>query len=373
MLALMIFPLCAQAELSAQTVESWMEQFSAAIAQMQPSNDVAATADPARAGEYLLEYPFGTVIARNAQAPAAQEIVRVEITGDGVTDCRGLSVGMTLEDVIAGQAIGASETPLYVLSTQDTGYGWSWAYVGENGVYGVEFITYSDDTQAMQEYTLTYVIAQGEITAIRLQTAEATMAMAQEGLRTAEEIASRQHGKVLVYENTQRAFEEADMTLAYRRVIGAPVEELIALIGEPQEIQALPGGTGRMLVYAFCAAELLFDEMTGVEKVRAITCVAPGTAGPRGLSVGMTLEEAAALFRCDGSVYSTGGALYLAGQAQGEAPYGELSAGASGEYTLRYACVMHTGETGMLHIGTTDGRVDYWRMSMEHTEAAYGG
>ena len=372
-LALILFVPCAWAQYDAQTAQNWLEQFAAEIAKMQPVGDAEATADPARAGEYLFEYPFGTVVARSKDAPAAHEILRVELTGDGVSDCRGLSVGQTLEDVIAGREIPASETPLFVLSTQDTGYGWSWAYVGKDGVYGAEFITYSADESAMKEYTLTYVIEGGMITAIRLQTADSTLALAQDGLRTAEEIASRQQGEMIASENAEKAFEAADMTVSFRRVIGAPVEDLIALIGEPQEIQALPGGEGRMLVYAFCAAELAFNEQTGVETVRALTCVVPEIAGPRGICVGMDAKAAAALFRCDNPVYSTGGALYLGGEAQEMPPYGEVIPDGSGQYSLRYACELPDGRIGMLHVGTLDGKVLNWWLSMEGMEAAYGG
>lgn len=372
-LAMVFFPLIALAEFDAQTAQGWLERFSAEIAQMQPLNDAMATADPARAGEYLIEYPFGTVAAKVPAAPVADDILRVELTADGVADCRGLSVGQTLEAVLAGREIIASETPLYVLSTQESGYGWSWAYMANTGVYGVEYITYGGDALGMKEYTLTYVIADDVITAIRMQMADATIAQAEEGLRTAEEIAGRQQGDVLAIENTQTAFSQEDMTVAYRRAVGVPVEELIALIGEPQEIQVLPGGEGRMLVYAHCAVELWFNEMTGVESVRSISCVVQGMMGPRGIEVGMSVQEAASRFRCDGNVHTTGGALYLAGEAQGIAPYGEIVKSGEGQYTLRYACVMSSGETGVLSVGIQDGVVAHWRLYMGETEAAYGG
>lgn len=372
-LMLMIFPLCAFAQFDADAASAWLERFATEAAALTPVNDVMATADPARAGEYLLEYAFGSVAARKPSAPAAADILRIELTAGGVTDCRGLAVGQTLEAVLAGREIPASETPLYVLSTQESGYGWSWAYVREGEVYGVEYIAYGENAQGLKEYTLTYVIDGGVITAIRMQMADTTLALAQEGQRTAEEIAGRQQGEVLAVENDQPAFEPSDMTVAYRRVIGAPVEELIALIGEPQEIQVLPDGDGRLLVYAFCAAELVFDEMTGVEHVRSLVCVVPGIDGPRGVQVGMDAREAAALFRCDNSVYSTGGALYLAGEAQDMPPYGEVIPDGSGHYSLRYTCELPDGMYGMLHIGTLDGKVLNWWLSMEEMEAAYGG
>ena len=80
-LALLLFAPCAWAQYDAQTAQNWLEQFAAEIAKMQPVGDAEATADPARAGEYLFEYPFGTVVARSKDAPAAHEILRVELTG----------------------------------------------------------------------------------------------------------------------------------------------------------------------------------------------------------------------------------------------------------------------------------------------------
>lgn len=363
----------ARAEYDAQTAQQWLSSFAAQAAGFPVRNDAELTADPARAGEYLIEYDFGTVTAKRPSAPEAGEILRIELTGDAVSDCRGLRVGDSLEDVIGGRQIGRSDTPLYVLETQDAGYGWSWAYVSESGVYGVEYITYGEDGPAMKEYTLTYVIRSGVIDSIRMQIAQATLAQAQEGLSTAEEIAGRQQGERLAAENAQAAFSQQDMVLAGRRALGVAVEELIALLGEPQEIQALPDGMGRMLVYPALVAELAFEERTGVERVRALSCTSAGIAGPRGLRAGMSIEEAAALWRCDQDVTTTGGALYLAGEAQGIAPYGELVRDGAGAYTLRYACIADGGAHGVLEIGTADGAVTHWRMYLEQTEAEYDG
>lgn len=370
---LLLATAAAMAEFDAQTAQAWLEDFSAGLASRQTRNDVSATADPARPGEYLLEYDFGTVIATAAQQPGADDVLRVELTSAQVMDCMGLTVGQPLTDVLGGAWSLASDSSLTVLSTQESGYGWSWVYASQDGVYGVEHITYGGDELSMKEYTLTYVITDERISAIRLKVAEATLAQAEEGLKTAEEIASRQMAQQMIAENDRQAFAQSDMTLQNKPAVGIPVEELIAMIGEPQEIQSLPSGAGRVLVYSQAVAELAFEEMTGIEFVRAFSCASEVMDGPRGLRVGMTLAQAAACFRCDVRVLSGGGALYLGGEAADDAPYGMAINDGDGLVTLRYACVMQPGLVGMLDIVTDDGVVTSWSLYEQTTEAEYDG
>ncbi|MBR5287993.1 MAG: hypothetical protein IKU34_05300 [Clostridia bacterium] len=370
---MLFFASGACAEFDAQVVQQWLVSFTAETAQLNTRNDVSTTSDPARPGQYLLEYDFGTVLGTKTGQLLSDDILCVELTMPGREDCLGLQVGQTLEDIIGGREINAGNLPLYVLSTQESGYGWNWAYAANGSVYGVEYITYGGEP-SLKEYTLTYVIAEGRITAIRLKVADATQAQAIEGQQTAEEIAQKQRGELLVAQNDQLELRKEDLTLNGRPVVGIPVEELIALLGEPQEIQVLPDGEGRMLVYGFCVAELMFDEMTGVELVRSLICVEPSVIGPRGVRVGMDAQEASGLLRCDNDVFSSGGMLYLAGEAQGLAPYGELIPGDAGQYVLKYTCRMSDDRIGMMNIGVTDGEVRHWRLSLnEEEEFAYGG
>lgn len=364
---------CAETEMNAQIVQTWLEKFAEEAAAMQPRNDVSATADPARPGEYLLEYAFGTVVASAPQMTDAQSILRIELTTPEVTDCRGAAVGHTLEAALGGLQVLETNAPLTVISTQESGYGWCWAYASQDGVYGVEWITYGGDDMDMKEYTLTYVIDDGWISAIRIQVADATLAQAADGFKTAEEIASRQRGQVLIKKNQRQTFAQTDMTLKNRPAVGIPVDEAIAMLGEPKEIQTLPGGMGRVLVYEQMVAELAFDEMTGVEYVRAISCASGEMEGPRGLIIGMALDAAAACFRCDENVSAAGGALYLDGEAMGDAPYGMLIDDGDGMMTLRYACVMENGASGLLDIVSDDGVVTSWNLYVQTTEAAYDG
>lgn len=340
---------------------SWMDQFAQALTALSPANDPVLTADPARAGEYLLEYEFGTVLSSAGNHPSAADILEIDVRTNQVTDCRGVRVGMGVEAALDSVTPVYGASPLYVLSVQEDGYGWSWAYMGEDGIYGVEYIAYDESGTSMKEHTLTYVIEGDVITAIRVKTADATPAQAQDGLLTAVEIASRQDTDMLIAANDRPALKLDDLHVMGKRALGVPVAELVAAMGEPQNIQTLPDGAGRILIYDGAVVTLGFNEMTGEEIVRAVSVRSEVYKGPNGLSVGMSVSEAGSLFRCDQNMYRRGGVLYLAGEALGEAPYGELKAVSANEMMLVYACE-NGGDTALLQAIAVDGSVTGWQM-----------
>jgi len=363
MLLLMSVSAHAQAY-DAHAAGSWMTQFAQALSGLVPLNDPVQTADPARAGQYLIEYEFGTVLSSTPDHPAAGDILEIDVRGDQVTDCRGVRVGMPVEQALEGGSPVYGASALYVLATQEAGYGWSWAYMGENGVYGVEYIAYGEDGPAMKEYTLTYVIDNGVIAAIRMKTADATLAQAQDGLETAEEIASRQDADMMIEKNDRAALALEDLKVMGKAVLGVPVDQLIAVMGEPVEIQTLPQSAGRVLVYDGAVVTLGFNEATGEEIVRALSVSSSTYEGPNRLKVGMSLEEAGSLARCDESVYSRGGLLYLDGEALGEPPYGELKAVNENEMQLIYACAAES-DTALLQAIAMDGEIASWQLMYE--------
>ena len=346
----------------AQTAQGWMEQFAAALSSLTPVNDPVHTADPARAGEYLLEYEFGTVLSRTSANPQAADILEIDVRTSQVTDCRGVRVGMSMEHAMDGEAPVYGATPLYVLSTQGAEHSWSWAYVGEQGVYGVEYITYGGlDDAEMKEYTLTYVIENETIAAIRVKAADATLAQAQDGLQTAEEIAARQEADVMILANDRPVLALEDLQVMGHRALGVPVEKLIAAMGEPADIQTLPESAGRVLIYDGAVVTLGFNEMTGEEIVRAVSVSSNAFEGPNRLKVGMSLREAGSLVRCDTNVYSRGGILYLEGEALGEAPYGELKAVSAHEMMLTYACAAPS-DAAVLQAIAVDRQIVSWQL-----------
>lgn len=352
-------------EYDAKIAEQWLGDFAGALKQLSPMNNPAGTADPARAGQYLIEYEFGTVLSSTPDSPAAQEIIEIDVRNAQVTDCRGVRVGMELAQALGGMRPTVN-AQLAILSTQESGYGWSWAYMGGTGdikqIYGVEHITYGEnEAGVMTEYTLTYVITEGVISAIRMKTASSTLAQAEDGLRTAEEIASRQTGatRMLAYANRAAAFGRDDLQVMGGDVLGQPVDALIARMGEPQDVQTLPSAQGRILVYGGAAVRLGLDEYTGVEIVRGVSVSSKEIPGPRGLTVGFDLVEAASLMRCDTDM-EDGGMLY-----ESEAGWGVAAVYDDGTYALRYACLTDDGETAVLEVGARDSTVTYWHLYYE--------
>ena len=290
-------------EYDAQQARSWMAQFAQALGQLSPVNDPAQTLDPARPGEYLQEYEFGTVQAATTAAPTAEQIEEIDVSTAQVTDARGVRVGMSLDEALGGLSIPQAEGNLAVLSTQEAGIGWCWAYLGEGEVYGVEWLTY-DLTEPVTEYTLTYVIDGDTVSGIRVKAAASTQAQAEAGLATAQEIAGRQQREAVLTASSAAMFGEDDLTVNGGRAIGAEAYALVQALGEPNEVQTLPAGGGRILLYDGAAVQLGLDEATGAEIVLGVTATG-AVAGPRGLTVGMTAQEAAGRFRCDADLYAS--------------------------------------------------------------------
>lgn len=357
------------AEYDAQTAENWLAGFAAALPGQPLLNDPLETADPAKGGQVLLEYAFGTVLARTAENPSGADILEIDLRTQEIEDCLGLRVGMPLDAVLGGLSLHAGAAPLDVLRTQEAGIGWSWAYVGESGVYGVEHVSYGGEGLSMKEYTLTYVIDGGVISTIRMRVSEATQAQAEEAFGTAQEIAQRQAASLLVRENESAPFSQSDLQVMGAQALGVAVDQFVLAMGEPEAVQTLP--EGRLLLYGGAAAELGLNVQTGQEIVLGVSVTDEAIWGPRGLRVGMSLQEAAALFACRQAVYASGGTLYLLGEAAGDPPYGEYLP-EDGGGTLRYACLRGDGSTGMLEIGIQDGAVAYWHLFDGTREGADG-
>ena len=354
-------------EMDAEIMENWLTQFCQALPSVPLLGDPHLTEDPSRPGEYLFEYAFGTVTAIHTGELSPEDIVQIDVRTEQVTDCLGVRVGMTLDQVLSGNWVGQSNTQLYVLGTQEAGLGFSWAYLGERGVYGVEHITYGGDDAAMTEYTLTYVIDDTQqVSAIRIRCAETTRALAQQAMDTAEEIAQRQRGEVYAVQNSAEVLGAEDLQVMGVNVLGVQVAELVAMLGEPVEIQTLPANQGRLLLYEGAAVELMLNEQTGEEIVCGVSASASDVTGPNRLAVGMAVQEAAALFACDEDVYAVGGVLYERGEARGEAPYAELVRSDLGsEAVLRYLTEDVLLGRAVLEISVQDAVVRNWHIYLQ--------
>ena len=157
-------------------------------------------------------------------------------------------------------------------------------------------------------------------------------------------------------------FGADDLTVNGRAVIGAEAYVLVQALGEPNEVQTLPAGGGRILLYDGAAVRLGLDEATGAEVVLGVTATGGGLTGPRGLVVGMTAAGAAGRFRCDADVYASGGVVYMEGEAYGEPPFAEMTAVQKDEAAIRYLCRTAGGEDVRLDVGIQNGYVNDWHL-----------
>ena len=162
-----------------------------------------------------------------------------------------------------------------------------------------------------------------------------------------------------------------DLTVMGVAALGTQVAELVSALGEPVEVQTLEGSRGRLLLYEGAAVELKLNEQTSEEIVCGVSASGTGVLGPRGLLVGMSVQEAAELFRCDADVYAVGGVLYMEGEAAGEPPYGELVR-TGNQVALRYLTMLPSGQTAVLEVGVESGIVTYWHF-FDDVEDEYAG
>lgn len=352
------------------SAQQWMERFAQALSEITPVNDAEQTSDPARAGQYLIEYPFGTVLSGVPETPVAQEISAIDVRTAQVTDCRGVRVGMGIEAALDGGTIGAADAEWVMLTVSEAERGWSWANVGGDGVCGVEYVAYAEEARGLVAYTLTYVLEDDVVTAIRMRASNVTQAQAQEGMQTAQAMLEAQDRARIARRSEAPLFGKDDLQVQGGAALGVPVASLIARMGEPRNVQTLPQAAGRLLLYDGAVVRLAFDEATGEELVRGVSVCGAAIARPRGLTVGMPVREAAGLFACEADVTARGGTMYLAGEAEGEAPYG-VALVSDGELLLRYACETDGGKVAWLQAVIEDGAVACW--SLVYESDAEGG
>ena len=117
----------------------------------------------------------------------------------------------------------------------------------------MEWLTY-DLTEPVTEYTRTDVIDGDTVSGIRVKAAASTRAHAEAGLATAQEIADKQRSTAVLTASDAAMFGEEDLTVNESRVLGAEAYALVQALGEPNEVQTLPAGGGRILLYDGAAA-----------------------------------------------------------------------------------------------------------------------
>ena len=371
-LLLSLFLVTAQAdEYDAVMAEDWLMNLAGYLSGVQPLNDPRETGDLSRPGEYLLQYDFGTVMTKGETEPKRGSIVEVTMETAKIADCLGHTVGMRLADLNI-PAAQEPAFPLTLVSMQQSGIGWLWVYANDGKTYGVEWVSYRLDSSQATEMVLTYTVAEGIVTAIRIRKNEMTADEAMANLSSVGELDETQRASARAERNDQPAFSEQDATLNGTRILAQPVDRLSGLQETPESTQTLPAGQGRLLLYDGLIVSCNLEEQTGVETVYGVTAVKEKYAGPRDIRVGMTVSEVLNRFRCDRTVTTAGGTLYLEETDPDQLPQGKLVRFDENEESLIYGCRAN-GQGLWLEVTIRNERVNAWRMYMDSRTEMAGG
>ena len=362
-LFLFCLPVLAFGELSFDAVKGmdWMLNLSDYLMGETPLNDPVETGDLSRPGQYLLQYDFGTVITEGTMQPSRGCIAEATMETSKIADCLGFTVGMNIE-AIGDARILEPLYPLTLISMQQEGIGWMWVYGKEGHPYGIEWVSYQMEEEKATEVTLTYTVENQVIKTIRIKQTPMTREEAMGNLESVGEMNQAQSSQAKVIKNQEAAFSGADALLNGESFLSVEVYRIIARLGEPESVQSLPGSQGRLLLYPGAVFSCNLEEMTGVERIDALTVASDAYTGPREVQVGMTLNAVAALFRSDHTISSAGGTLYQEARNQGQ-----LVRYDAGEETLIYRASEQEREI-VFEMSFREERMVSWRIYTEPTQ-----
>lgn len=281
--------------LDGQTLLAWRDMLWQVMRQMPVENDPAQTNDPDGADTWLFAFPFGLAELTGPELHAEENpLAAVEITGPAMDCPRGLRVGDSLEAVLAAypndnEALeGSAEyAALYLApaSAPDREASWGWLARQNRTVWSVAY-TVSQPAAGMDDYrremTLTYVMDDGKIAAIRAEgfAALVTLAESQANYDAVNAFAAMD------------AFDSVDpieagtdaLTVAGLDFRTATVAEVVNALGTPlaDEMDMMAGV--RTLTYAGMLVEFL--QQDGTWRMSAFMVTEGATAGPMGIRIG---------------------------------------------------------------------------------------
>ena len=277
---LLLFSAGAAEEISFESeIRNWETGLTEIMEEEDSAGEKTETVIPG--GDTLSEYSFG-IIEKNS------ENSRIYLMNDSAVDYEDRYVGLNLEDRLSG----SSTNGITFASAPDSGNGVSWTIWQNGTALGTESFHYLSQEQKLLR-TVCTLDKQKNITGILIEKQTAAPEAWNELLKTAEAFYySGLSGK--------DALLQDEVCLQGKTVLGKPVNDLIALLGEPAAVQTLPGGSGRLLIYSTVVVSLRFDEETGQEIVQEMAVFGPEYSGPRAIRAGCTSEEFRQAFSVQG-------------------------------------------------------------------------
>ena len=354
----------ASGALGLDELEGWLIQLEEMAAAQQPLN--------APVGEESLT-PDGYAFLYNdftlyRESPATDSRLQaVALTEAACPGPRGLGVGDDQARLLAeygwqnpGLLGDGTVAALYLENELPADARWAWAiYSGENllsvqcalhsalgdGLYtdmGVRYQLADGKVERIQLYGLANTFVQTADVLANLESVSQLMAQLSGDDRTAAGRWRRSEAA---------AFGPEDLSFGGMDFLTMGDPEVSALYGDPLTTDVLPDAEG--LLYLTTERDGLsigyLESMDGtMVQAQSVAITTPMIEGPRGLRVGMTLEEAVMLMRCDGSGQVLGSANVLYGDGLA-APYGLEESDGMGGTVLRYLCEAE-GTNGLLTV-----------------------
>ncbi len=337
--------------LTAAQLEAWAIGLKEACAGQQLLNDPVGEESRTNAG-YAFLYDAATLYYQ--QASTDSPLLAVALTDAAQKDPRGIGVGD--DQSLLLEAYGwqnptllgdGSVAAFYLEDERPQQVRWSWAIHEDGRLLSVQCVVH----QLLQEdqYTdmgIIYQLIDGKVERIQVyglgRNAISAAAVSDNVEAVTQSMALISGDEPVAASqwpaNEAPAFGPEDLVFSGLDFRTLNEQVLTALYGQADSLQAVPDADGLSYVTAQrdgLMVGYLQDEAGNVVRTESLAMTTPSIAGPRGLRVGMTLEEAVSRFRCDGTQQTLGSATLLYGDGQA-APYGMEEPDGMGGTTLRY-------------------------------------
>lgn len=296
---------------------------------------------------YVLETAFGAVETTHAtlKGQSSDVILHIQLTSDALSDPRGLSVGASVEDVLAaypGAENIADDGVFCLYATEGEILLWGWGTAKDGQIISLQYSAAQPDPDMegfYQEAGLVYGFEAGRVTALRAYGLSELIGRdeALANFRSAQSEAAP--GDATPFAASDLVFNGLDLT-------ALTPGDIKDALGQPEVDTFIASENLRVLEYSDMMFELDIDPDNAIS-FYALLVSARTLPGPRGIQVGDTLESVLSRFP------NAGEDDLLYGEQDGNTPFGLLTREEDGSVTVRYFIPPQAGVLSrgiMLHL-----------------------
>ena len=358
--------------LSETELSQWINQVLRESSTQQPMNAPVGEESLTQDG-YAFLYDFATLYYDRPQLDAASILQAVTVTDESYAAPRGITLGTSQEALISTfgwqnpMLIGdGTFATFYRLNELPRAAYWSWAqHDGAGEISRVQCAMY---VQAGQDrYTdagMIFELENGVVTDIRIYGLHdfITEAEVRSNLTAVMNVEAAGAGHLLeadgyAFCHDAPVFETADLTFSGITFPSLDITALEKALGEQvNKTEKITSGDEQIITAEWAQAYLSGTADGGMD---VLSIFSDCLAGPRGVTVGQTLDEVIALFSADGKGRTDGQRALLYGDGV-NAPFGTLEVSGT-DAVLSYA--LQSGEENItLMLQFMDGTLQEWTL-----------